>query len=134
MANALYDLGRQAFLEGNIAWLTDDIKLILVDASYVANLATDEFLNIISGGDIVATSGNFSGKTSTAGVADADNVAIVGVSGNPITQIVIYQDTGSAATSRLIARIDVATGLPFNPSGGDVVISFDNGVNRIYKL
>jgi len=33
MANALYGLGRQAFLSGDIDWLADDIKVILIDTA-----------------------------------------------------------------------------------------------------
>ena len=33
--------------------------------------------------------------------------------------IVIYKDTGTEATSPLLAMIDTATGLPITPNGGD---------------
>lgn len=135
MANALYDLGRQAFLEGGIAWLTDTIKAVLVDtALYTPNLATDQFLSIIPGGARVATSPAFASKTSTIGVADAADVTFSLVSGATVEAIVIYKDTGAAATSPLIAYIDTATGLPVTPSGGDIIIQWDAGANRIFKL
>lgn len=134
MANALYDLAREKFLNGDIDWTAHDIKVAAVDVSYVANLATDEFLDDISGGDIVATSGNLSSKTTTAGVADAANVTLTTVTGNPITQLVIYRDTGSSATSPLIARIDSASNLPKTPDGTDIDIVWDNGANKIFKL
>ena len=135
MTNVLYDLGRQKFLEGGIAWLTDDIKLILVDlADYTQNLATDEFLSDVPSAARVATSGNFTTKTSTDGVADADDVTLTAVSGDPSEALVIYKDTGVESTSPLIAFIDTATGLPVTPNGGDLTISFDSGINRIFKL
>lgn len=133
MANALYDLGRQKFLEGSIAWLTDNIKCVLVDAGvYTVNLATDEFLSIIP--SVVATSSNFSTKTSTAGVADADDITFTAVTGAQSEALVIYKDTGSAATSPLIAYIDTATGLPVTPSGGNITVGWSNLTNRIFKL
>jgi len=46
----------------------------------------------------------------------------------------IYQHTGVDATSRLIANIDSATGLPFTPNGGDATITWDSGANKIFKL
>ena len=80
MANVVYDLGRQAFLEGSIAWLTDNIKVALVRGySY---LSTHQFLSDITGGGggtIVATSANLSGKASTNGVASASNVTFSAV-------------------------------------------------------
>ena len=56
------------------------------------------------------------------------------VSGPSIEAIVIYKDTGSEATSPLIAYIDTATGLPITPNGGDIIVTWDNGANRIFKV
>ncbi len=135
MANALYDKGRESFLKGEIAWASDNIKAILVDtALYTVNLTTDQFLNIISGSAIIATSSNFASKTTTAGVADAADLTYSAVTGASIEAIVIYQDTGSGATSRLIAYIDTATGLPVTPSGGNITVTWDNGSSKIFKL
>jgi hypothetical protein len=134
MANALYDLARQKFLTGAISWSTDDIKLVLVDtASYTVNLATDEFLSSIPAGIRVATSGNLASKTTTAGVADAADVTFAAVTGAQSEALVIYKDTGDAATSALIAYIDTATGLPVTPNGGDITIVWDSG-SKIFKL
>lgn len=135
MANALYDKGRQAFLEGDIVILTDNIKVVLVDtATYTVNLATDEFLSDIPAGERVATSGNLATKTSTAGVFDAADVTFSSVTGDVSEALVIYKDTGTAGTSQLIAFIDTATGLPVTPNGGDITVTWDNGTNKIFKL
>ena len=135
MANALYDKGRQKFLEGGIAWLTDTIKAVLVDTNdYTVNLATHEFLSDILAPARVATSPAFTTKTSTAGVADAADITWTAVTGDPSEALVFYKDTGSAATSALIAYIDTATGLPVTPNGGDIVVTWDNGSNKILKL
>lgn len=135
MANVLYDKGRQKFLEGSIAWLTDNIKIVLVDtALYTPNFVTDEFLSDIAVGARVATSGNLSTKTSTAGVADADDVTFSAVTGAQSEAVVIYKDTGVAATSPLIGYVDSATGLPVTPSGGDILIQWSNGSSKIFKL
>lgn len=133
MANALYDAGREAFLNGDIDWTNDNIKCCLVDTgTYTVNLATHDFLNDVSG--IVATSGNLAGKTSTAGVADADNVTFTAVSGATAEAIIIYKDTGVSATSQLIAYIDTATGLPVTPGGGDITVQWSDGASKIFKL
>jgi len=135
MANALYDFGREGYLNGSLNWLTDDVRAILVDtALYTVNLATDQFLTAIPGGARVATSGSLTTKTATAGVADADDVSFALVTGASIEAVVLYKHTGVDATARLIAYIDTATGLPFTPSGGNVAIQWDNGVNKIFKL
>lgn len=135
MANALYDKGRQAFLEGSIDWLTDNIKVVLVDAAdYTVNLATDNALDDIAAGARVATSGNLGSKTSTDGVADAADVTLTSVTGDPSEALVIYKDSGVESTSLLIAYIDTATGLPVTPNGGNIDIVWDDGANKIFKL
>ncbi|MDH7506203.1 MAG: hypothetical protein QHH15_00245 [Candidatus Thermoplasmatota archaeon] len=136
MGNALYDKGRKKFLDGDIDWLNDDIKVCLIDvADYTVDLAADEFLDDISGDAIVATSGNLGTKSSTAGVADAEDVTLSAVSGDVCEAIVVYKDTGNAATSPLICYIDTPTsGLPVTPNGGDIIIQWDSGDNKIFKL
>jgi len=135
MANALYDTGRAAFLNADVDWTADNIKAVLVDtALYTVNLTTDDFLADIAVGARIATSGNFAGKTSTAGVADATDVTFSAVTGASVEALVIYKDTGVAGTSQLIAYIDTATGLPVTPSGGDITVVWDNGANKIFKL
>lgn len=137
MANALFDAARATFLGAGtrIDWDADTIKLILVDEGTDTPVpSTDDFLNDITAGARIATSGAFTTKTTTAGVADADDVTMTAVSGASVESIVIFKDTGNEATSDLIAYINVATGLPFTPSGGDVTVSWDNGANKIFKL
>lgn len=134
MTNALYDHGREAFLCGDIDWLADNIRVCLIDTDdYTVDLATDQFLADIAG--IVSTSGNLTNKSATAGVADADDATFSAVTGDECEALVIYQDTGDAETSRLIAYIDTASsGLPVTPNGGDIVVVWDNGTNKIFKL
>jgi hypothetical protein len=135
MSSALYDLARKAFLDGSIAMLTDNIKAVLVDsADYTLDLANHDFLDDIPAGARVATSGNLANKTTTAGVFDADDITITGVSGDQFEYIILYKDTGTASTSPLIACIDTATGLPCTPNSGDITIQWDSGSNKIFKL
>lgn len=135
MANSLYDYGRELFLSGSLSWTSHDIKVALIDTNdYAVNLSSHQFLSSISGTAIVATSSNLSSKTVTAGVADAEDVILESVTGDQCEAIVIYRDTGVAATSPLIAYIDDSTGLPITPNGADVIISWSNGANKIFKL
>lgn len=136
MANALYDKGREGFLDGSIDWDTDNIKAVLV-RGYTVNLATHDMLDDVTGagGTLVATSANLASKTKTDGIADAADVTLSAVSaGAACPYIIIYKDTGTPSTSRLIAYIDTGTGLPVTPNGGDITIQFDSGTNKIFKL
>ena len=75
MANALYDKGRQGFLDGSIDWDTDAIKVVLLDgADYTPNLATHDNLDDVAAAGREETSGNLASKTVTDGVADAADV------------------------------------------------------------
>ena len=133
MANALYNLGRQAFLEGNIAWLSDKISVILVTNSYTPNLYTHQFLSDI-GANTVGTAQILSNKTSTFGVANATDIVFGAVAGgSTVNYILIYKDTGDS-NSLLIAIIDTGNNLPITTNGGDVDVNWDNGINKIFKL
>jgi hypothetical protein len=135
MGNALYDKGRQGFLEGAIHWEQDVIKAVLIDtADYAVDLAHHQFLSDIPAAGRVATSQALSEKTVTAGVADAADLIFLAVTGDSCEALVLFQDSGNPATSRLIAFIDTATGLPINPNGGNINVIWDNGANKIFKL
>ena len=142
MANALYDLGRQGFLAGDIDWDGASICVALVSANSAASAVTtaqfyDDIDNVIiashSSGD-----GQLTTKSVTNGVADADPFTFSAVSGgSTVDAIVLYQYDGNTATSELIAYIDTETGstpisLPTN--GGAITITWDTGANKIFKL
>lgn len=133
MANALYDLGRNAFLKGQISYLTDTIKAALVDGTYVPDLSTHQYWSSVVG-DVVGTPQALANKTAVAGVADADPTTFSSVVGSVVEYVVIYKDTGSNATSPLIALLDTGTGLPVTPNGGDITINWDTGSSKIFKL
>jgi len=60
-------------------------------------------------------------------------VTYTAVTGASIEALLIYIDTGSAATSRLVAYIDTGvTGLPVTPNGGDIVITWN--ASGIFQL
>lgn len=136
MANVIYDTARSAYLDGDLDWGANTIKVALV-RSYTYNSAHD-FLDDVTGGGggtIVATSSALGSKTTTAGVADAADITFSAVSAGAACQhLIIYKDTGTASTSNLIAAIDTATNLPITPNGGDITVAWDNGSNKIFKL
>lgn len=135
MANTLYDKARERFLRGQINWDTDTMKVCLVDKNvYTPNFTTHEYLSDVSGSAITAAGVTLTGKSSTSGAADANDVTFTAVSGNESEALIIYKDTGDTATSPLIALIDSATGLPITPNGGDIIVVWDNGANKIFKL
>ena len=134
MANTLFDFGREAFLTKLLDWSADTIKAVLTDhGTATPNVSAHQFLSSFSAGT-VATSPAFSSKTATAGVADAADITFTSVSGASCESVNIFKDTGSTATSNLIAYFDTATGLPITPSGVGITVAWSNGANRIFRL
>jgi hypothetical protein len=132
--SALFDHGRQAFLEGSIHWLTDTINAVLVTTAYTPNLVTDQFLSDV-GENTIGTPQTLTHPSSTAGVADADDVVFTAVvAGSIVKYVLIYKLGDMDSNSPLIASIDIATGLPISTTGNDINVQWDNGSNRIFKL
>lgn len=136
MANTLYDKARQRFLEAQINWMTDTVKCILVDTgAYTPQTAIHEYLADIPLSARIAGPVTLTAKATTGGAADAADSTFTSVSGPSIEAIVIYVDTGTEATSPLIAFIDTATGLPITPNGGDIAPrSFSAANNGAFQV
>lgn len=135
MANNLYDKAREAFSKKQIDWLNDDFRVVLVTSAYVVDLAAHDFLDDIAGGARVATSGALAGKTAVGGVCDADDKVFTGLTGSTVVAAIIVGPwTGADATTRLLAYIDTATGLPYIPNGTDLTVTWGNTATKIFKL
>lgn len=124
MANRVYTPCKVLLLKGDIDLENDTIKAALIDvADYTFSQAHD-FWNDAQAA-AVGTPQTLANKTFTDGVFNADDVTFSTVSGDPCEAIIIYKDTGNAATSPLIAYIDTATGLPVTPNGGNIAIQWN---------
>lgn len=134
MANTLYNESRRLFLEAGINWDTDNIKAMLIDTGEYNFSASHQNLNDVASIARITPGVTLSTTTTAEGAADADDVTFSAVSGPSIEAILIYRDTGTESTSTLIAWLDTATGLPITPNGGDIIVTWDNGVNRIFRL
>jgi len=145
MASALFDPGREGFLDGTIAWGTGSggpsIKVALV-RGYTFNAAHKFVSDVTATGTLAATSAALGSKTSTNGVADSADITFSAVPSNAGNHyLLVFQASAvgggvdvAASAQRLIAFIDTGTNLPVVPNGGDVTIAWDNGGNRIFKL
>lgn len=133
MANFKFDGFLEAVLRGEVNWLGDNIRAVLVDTElYTANKSTNKFLSDIPEAAILYTSVNLSGKTATKGLAKADPAVFVSATGPQATAAVLYKHTGTPSTSRLIAYFEQANGLPVIPNGADVrVVWPDNGIFQL---
>ncbi len=133
MANALYPKAKEAFLNGSINMVANTITIALVDTGVYTYSSSHQYRNEVSNTAIIS-SATLSNKTITNGVFDADDATFTSVTGANCEALIIYQDTGTQSTSRLIAYIDSATGLPILPNGGDITVAFSGGSNKIFSL
>ena len=134
MANALFDPGREGFLDGSINWASGDVRAMLVKSTYTFS-AAHKFLSDLGSVDNGRTAA-LTSKTVASGVAGAADTSVTATAAVACNALVIFQHTGSDATARVIAYIDSPTsGLPFTPAAAQVVpIAWNAGANKIFKL
>ena len=145
MANTLYDNARKMWAEGNIAWGGDDeFYCCLVNANYtfgVGHIYASE-INPATGGprDYGTTAGegvlmqNLDVADNGAIYADPVRFVTCAADRPPVTAIVIYRMGTAQTDSPLIYYANVATGLPITPNGGDIIVTWSTGTNRILRL
>lgn len=134
MASVIYPKYKEALLTGssNISLTTGTVKVDLIDTGTYTYSAAHDFYDDVSGS--VATTGALANKTVTSGVFDADDTSWSAVSGATAEALIIWIDTGTPSTSRLVAYIDSGTGLPVTPNGNNINLTFDSGSNKIFAL
>lgn len=133
MANAIYPLYKQALIDGDANVDLNDltVKVALVDLGTYTYSASHQFLTSLTG--VVGTAQTIAATTVTNGLFDGDNVTYTAVTGNSVEALVIYIDTGTAGTSRLVAFIDTGvTGLPVTPNGGNISVNWN--ASGIFQL
>lgn len=143
MANALFDPGREGFLDGTIRWIDPTVIKIALVRSYTFS-AAHKFVSDLTtaGGVLHVTSAALGTKSAGNGIADAADVVFTAVPANASNHsVLIFQASAvgggadvAATSQRLIGWIDTGTNFPIVPNGGDVTIAFDNGANKIFKL
>ena len=126
MANALYSKWKEQLLQftANNNLSAGAVKVALVTAGYTYT-SSDQFYSSVSA-SVVGTPQTLGTKTFANGVFDGADVNFTAVTGSQVVSLVLYVDTGSAATSPLVAFIDTSvTNLPVTPNGGDITITWN---------
>lgn len=134
MSSALYNAGKQALLRGQANLQDSNVAAALVSNTYVLDLAAHTNLTHIST-HVIGGPQSLAGRTTTDGVFDAaDTTFPVVPPGVTAQAVVLYMNTGTPATSTLLAYIGTITGFPLAGNGGDVNVQWDNGAFRIFSL
>lgn len=124
MANAIYPKAKERALGDGLGLATANVKALLVDLADYTYSSAHEFLSDVLVAARVASSGNLASKTLTDGVFDSANAAFTAVTGDVCEALILYIDSGDAATSRLLAFYDTdVPELPVTPNGGDINIT-----------
>jgi hypothetical protein len=130
VASALYPKAKEQLLQSGINLATGNVKVVLVDVADYTYSAAHEFLTDVPSAARVSTTGNLTSKTFTNGTFDAADTTFVAAAGDPSEAMIVYVDTGTAATSRLVCYIDTVAGpaaLSVIPNTGDIGVQWAAG-------
>jgi hypothetical protein len=121
VANQLYPKGAAHMLGAatQVDFVSDNIVVIFYSSGFNS---AHEFISDLTGGSIIARSGNLAGKVVANGVFDANDITVTSVSGSAFAHVILAKDSGTDSSSPLVAHYDVTT---FTPSGGDITVVFN---------
>jgi len=137
MSNFVYKKAKEAILNGQINFSSNQFKLLFVKtANYTASESSHEFLSSVANNAIAATSSAISGVTNALGVIDADDMSVYLQANTTFEAIILFQSTGNPATSRLLFYIDTGLNLPFtgSPLDSSLSIVWENNSTKILSL
>jgi len=130
--NYLLPAAKQALLERRVDWRTDPIYCVLVNTGTYTFSLTHASLADVPPWARIATSGTLVNRTTTNGVADADDITFSNVSGPVAGAVTIFNGTGESSLYMVYA--DQAQNLPVTPEGTPITVFWDNGTRRIFAL
>lgn len=136
MANFVYTQCKKAILKGEIDFINDSFKVLVLSSAYTPNQNTDEFVANIPSNAILARSNEITNKVVSNNTFDAADISISDYSGTAFNALAIYKDTGNDNTSNLIFYINTANGLPFAGVNAetDITIQWSNDSGKILSL
>jgi len=130
MANQLYPLGAKAILDGQINFLTDDIRFALIDTGVETYNAADQFMSSVTS-PVARMAASLGTKATngpagvTPGTFDAADPTINSVTGSTVEAVILYKYNASDAAAPLICWIDSSPSIAFTPNGSNVTLTID---------
>lgn len=130
----LRNFAYKKFLDGDIDLLIDTIKVMVLNSTHVDNRDTQEFIDDVStnevssagytaGGETLTTKSTTTDLGTNSCLFDADDINLTGITFVNARYHAIYMDTGTPATSPIIAIIDI--GQNENPVAAQYNIIWD---------
>lgn len=109
--------------------MTGTVRAALMPVSVNQTVGHDFYDDISA--SVVATA-TLTGKSVTGGVFDATDVVFPNVpAGAAVDSVVLYIDTGTPGTSRLVAWVD---GVSLTPNGANINCVWSNGPDKIFRI
>lgn len=132
--NVVYPKALDAIGRAGINLESVTLKLMLLDSSYTY-AATDDFLNDVPAGARISSGVAVAGtRTMTSGVlitgTPLTTMTAVAVNADDVAAMIMYVDTGSEATSNLVAYWTNQTDttlISFATDNGNVSVTFPSG-------
>lgn len=127
MADKLYPKFKAQTMIGaiNLSSAALVMRALLIDASDYTYSDAHEFLSDVPAGARIKTTNPLSGKAvnMTTAAFDSDDPTAQSVTGENIQRLILFIDTGTEATSRLVFYKDSSIStVPFTPDGSDIRI------------
>jgi hypothetical protein len=130
VANTVYTTFKTALLDGTINLATANLWALISTSGYTPNYATDSFVSVIAP---ILSRVALTGITVSNGSLFANDPTFPAVnSGSVVTQVIVYINSGSDATSQLICTFNQACpGLPVATNDGNIEVQW---VGEIFSL
>lgn len=130
MTSAVYPLGKSGMETAVFNLTAGSIMVALINLGSYTYSTAHQYWSSASIA-VVGTPQTLASPVVSFGVYSGANVTFTAVSGSTVSAIILYQTTGTASTSPLLCYID---GISVVPNGGNIIISWDTGVNKIFAL
>lgn len=137
MANFLYPVFKRKLMEGTVNLTTDTLRMGLFTASALPTAASSavDIATIVNNSTINLKDAILTGKMiegTTSAVFDCSDPTFSTVSGGEVTCVIVWKEDGVVKLP--IAYIDSGSGLPFTPTGGNVIINISNSATKLFAL
>lgn len=127
--NFIFKYAKKCILNNIIDLEKDQIIIVLLNGLSEINEDMKSLSEIPK--NLIATeSVNLNDKTFKNWVFDAQDVRFNTVCGDVITGLLIYEESSEI----LIAYVGNAFNLPVYPNGGDIIVTWENGSNKIFNM
>lgn len=131
--NILYDDLRERLLTAQFNWMTAPVWVAFVSDGYVADPAHINLTDIPTGA-LLARTGPLTSKDATGGYARGIPPEMkLFRNGTPVAGIVLFENTGIDATSKLICYTNDGPALPFLGVGFDYAVAFNAALGGFFR-